>query len=183
MAFTVWAISQRVPKLSSSVLLKLLPYCPRADESTLAQVMACCLAAPSHYLNQCWLIMKGDLWHLSVSNFTASTQATILYNVLDNIFAFKFTATAPRVQWVNHNKAKQRTNHVHISLYVLFKFFLICIKTKHNKIVCIFYGIYCDIWNSAGLSAQIWWKMAWDDNFPSINDIFQWLGWQLISVG
>ena len=25
--------------------------------STLAQVMACCLTAPSHYLNQCWLII------------------------------------------------------------------------------------------------------------------------------
>ena len=30
--------------------------------STLAQVMACCLMAPSHYLNQCWLIMKGIWW-------------------------------------------------------------------------------------------------------------------------
>ena len=27
--------------------------------STLAQVMACCLAAPSHYLNQCWLNRIG----------------------------------------------------------------------------------------------------------------------------
>ena len=27
-------------------------------ESTLAQVMACCLMAPSHYLNQCWLIIS-----------------------------------------------------------------------------------------------------------------------------
>ena len=26
--------------------------------STLAQVMACCLTAPSHYLNQCWLIIS-----------------------------------------------------------------------------------------------------------------------------
>ena len=26
--------------------------------STLAQVMACCLTAPSHYLNQCWLIIR-----------------------------------------------------------------------------------------------------------------------------
>ena len=26
--------------------------------STLAQVMACCLTAPSHYLNRCWLISK-----------------------------------------------------------------------------------------------------------------------------
>ena len=31
--------------------------------STLAQVMACCLTAPSHYLNQCWLIIKDVLWH------------------------------------------------------------------------------------------------------------------------
>ena len=31
--------------------------------STLAQVMACCLTAPSHYLNQCWLIISKVLWH------------------------------------------------------------------------------------------------------------------------
>ena len=32
------------------------------SRSTLAQVMACCLTAPSHYLNQCWLISKVQ-WH------------------------------------------------------------------------------------------------------------------------
>ena len=32
-------------------------------ESTLAQVMACCLMAPSHYLNQCWFIISKVLWH------------------------------------------------------------------------------------------------------------------------
>ena len=31
--------------------------------STLAQVMACCLTAPSHYLNQCWLIIREVAWH------------------------------------------------------------------------------------------------------------------------
>ena len=31
--------------------------------STFAQVMACCLTAPSHYLNQCWLIKSKALWH------------------------------------------------------------------------------------------------------------------------
>ena len=31
--------------------------------STLAQVMACCLKAPSHYLNQCWHIICRVLWH------------------------------------------------------------------------------------------------------------------------
>ena len=33
--------------------------------STLVQVMACCLMAPSHYLNQCWLIISQVLWHSS----------------------------------------------------------------------------------------------------------------------
>ena len=31
--------------------------------STLARVMAWCLVASSHYLNQCWLFIKDDLWH------------------------------------------------------------------------------------------------------------------------
>ena len=37
--------------------------------STLAQVMACCLTAPSHYLNQRWLIISKVLWHSSEGNF------------------------------------------------------------------------------------------------------------------
>ena len=31
--------------------------------STLDQVMAWCLTAPSHYLNQCWLIICYVMWH------------------------------------------------------------------------------------------------------------------------
>ena len=33
--------------------------------STLVQVMACCLTAPSHFLNQWWLIISKFLWHSS----------------------------------------------------------------------------------------------------------------------
>ena len=33
--------------------------------STLVQIMACCLTAPSHYLNQCWLIISEVPWHSS----------------------------------------------------------------------------------------------------------------------
>ena len=47
---------------------------------TLAHVMACCLKAPSHYPNQCWLLIGEVLWHSPESNFTASTQTTIPYN-------------------------------------------------------------------------------------------------------
>ena len=56
--------------------------------STLAQVMACCLTAPSHYLNQCWLLISKALWHLPVSNFTTSCQATIL-----GIWSLNYTLT------------------------------------------------------------------------------------------
>ena len=39
------------------------------NRSTLAQVMACCLMAPSHYLNQCWLTISKVLWHSSEGNY------------------------------------------------------------------------------------------------------------------
>ena len=44
--------------------------------STLAQVMACCLMAPSHYLNQCWLLISKVQSNSSVDNFTRGTSAT-----------------------------------------------------------------------------------------------------------
>ena len=37
--------------------------------SNLAQVMVCCLTAPSHYLNQCWLIITKVQWCSSEGNF------------------------------------------------------------------------------------------------------------------
>ena len=49
------------------------------DRSTFAQVMACFLIAPSHYINQCWLLISEVLWHSPENNFTLSAQATILY--------------------------------------------------------------------------------------------------------
>ena len=44
--------------------------------STLAQVMTCCLTAPSHYLNQCWLLIRQVLFHSHERIFIASTHAT-----------------------------------------------------------------------------------------------------------
>ena len=41
------------------------------SRSALAQVMACCLMVPSHYLYQFWLIIKSILWHLLLSNVTS----------------------------------------------------------------------------------------------------------------
>ena len=40
--------------------------------STLAQVMACCLMAPSHYVNQCWFTISKVHWHSFEYNFTSA---------------------------------------------------------------------------------------------------------------
>ena len=45
------------------------------SESPLAQVMACCLTAPSHYLNQCWFTISKVHWHSFEYNFTRDTSA------------------------------------------------------------------------------------------------------------
>ena len=52
--------------------------------STLVQVMACCLTAPSHYLNQCWLIISEVLWHSFQGNFTGNAQDTNPWCELEN---------------------------------------------------------------------------------------------------
>ena len=44
--------------------------------STLAHVMACCLMAPSHYLNQCWQNISEVLWHSPEGDFTRNAQDT-----------------------------------------------------------------------------------------------------------
>ena len=68
--------------------------------SALVQVMACCLTAPSHYLNQCWLLASNILWHSPGSNLEMTGQAPNLYNEFEK-YTFKISATPPRCQWVN----------------------------------------------------------------------------------
>ena len=59
-------------KLFNSLLPSDAIGCQRSG-STLAQVMACCLTASSHYLNQYWLMISEVLWHSPDNNFTENT--------------------------------------------------------------------------------------------------------------
>ena len=43
-------------------------------QSTLVQFMAWCLMAPSHYLNQCWLIINEVLWHPPKGDFARNAK-------------------------------------------------------------------------------------------------------------
>ena len=64
--------------------------------------MTCCLTAPSHYLNQCWLPISEVLWHSPESNFTWNAPAIISHNNFEK-YTFKIAATSPRDQWVKIN--------------------------------------------------------------------------------
>ena len=55
--------------------------------SILAQVMACCLTAPSHYLNQCWLIISKVLWHSSEGSYQTHWTFLQFYPILFDTFS------------------------------------------------------------------------------------------------
>ena len=57
-----------------------------------------CLIAPSHYMNQCWLLIHEVLWYSYESNVISIAQTTIPYNEFENEM---YTPTPPRGQWVN----------------------------------------------------------------------------------
>ena len=85
--------------------------------STLDQVMACCLTAPSHYLNQCWIIICDVLMHLHQSIHT-ERQATILYNRFEN-YTFRITATSPKAQWLKMRPSPQWVKSILVQQYFL----------------------------------------------------------------
>ena len=69
------------------------------SESTLAQVMACCLTVPSHYLSHCWLIICEIWLHSSERNFTRNVQDD--YHLWESQnYKFKITAMPSRTnEW------------------------------------------------------------------------------------
>ena len=69
--------------------------------STLAQVMACCLTASSHYLNQCWFTISKVHWHSFEYNFTRDTSAVIHWISL-KITDLKFHSNLPGANELNH---------------------------------------------------------------------------------
>ena len=60
-------------------------------ESTLAQVMPCCLTAPSHYLNICWLIIS-DIHMRAISQKMPQPSIT---KISSKITCLKFHSNIP----------------------------------------------------------------------------------------
>ena len=52
--------------------------------STMAQIIACCLTAPSHYMRQWWLTIKGVLWQ-SPGNKSTGVLKNLICNLCSEI--------------------------------------------------------------------------------------------------
>ena len=77
------------------------PYGSRCG-STLAQVMACCLMAPSHYLNQYWQIISEVMWHSSQSIFTGNVQDIYPWQEFEN-YKLNIQSHAPGINESKHS--------------------------------------------------------------------------------
>ena len=71
-----------------------------ALHATLAQVMASCLTVPSHYLNQCWLIING----------------------VCGIHILKTMVASPKCQWINFQLPLLNYSHIRDMQLVWFLF-------------------------------------------------------------
>ena len=73
--------------------------------------MACRLSAPSHYLNQCWVIVNWTLRNKFQWNSNHNTKLFIHRNASENIIC-EMAAILPRGKWVatNMQQAITRTN-------------------------------------------------------------------------
>ena len=79
--------------------------------STLAQVIACCLTTPSHYLSQCWHITsKVRSSYIHLTRWYISHQSLNLVRKL----LIKILFQSPRGQWVN---ILDNTDHVIMVLH------------------------------------------------------------------
>ena len=78
------------------------------DNRNLGQhwLRACCLKAPSHYLNQCWLIISEVLWHSPESNFTGNALDICPWYVFENYLS-RITAASHRGKWVNREGGRE----------------------------------------------------------------------------
>ena len=71
----------------------------RRSWSTLVQVMVCCLTAPSHYLNQCWLIISNVLWHSSEDTIIRRFEDTNHKSKVED-YIFKITLRSPYLRLI-----------------------------------------------------------------------------------
>ena len=84
--------------------------------SKLAQIMACCLTAPSHYLNQFWFILSKVQWYSSDGNFIRIPQPSI-------------TKCSLKITYLKSQSNLPGANELD--------------KTEQYETGCLLFGMYC----------------------------------------
>ena len=84
--------------------------------STLVQVMASGLTAPSHCLNQCWFLISGVLWNSHEVKSTGKAQCGSVVKMCEKIM-LKITTMAPRDPR-DKNCHKHRNDEVYESCHL-----------------------------------------------------------------
>ena len=108
--------------------------------SLLSQVMACCLVAPSHYLNQCWLIISGDQRHQFEGNFTRD-RSVVNHYIISKITYLKFHSNLPGANvLISVNKRGPKIQWVKIPFRVIES---ICREvSSKRRVILIFSDLY-----------------------------------------
>ena len=118
--------------------------------SLLAQVMAWCLTAPSHYLNPCWLIICGIPWHSPGCIIIRRSEGTNQSNKIEDC-SFKMTSMSSWGQWVNHNNPSWH----HIDTMAWDHQQLNCLSTACSSLKKI--SKLCIAVPSCGEFTSVWW--------------------------
>ena len=113
-------------------------------QMSLAQVLACCLIAPSHCLMQCRLIISELMWHSPEDSFIGYDRDIIFWNAIP--FELK-TYLAPRGQWVNF--VKLSAIHFCVIFYAQYLTFRkLCETVRHISYTLAKLDICCFLLNS-----------------------------------
>ena len=134
--------------------------------STLAQVMACCLMAPSHYLNQCWFIIIGVLWHSPESGFTRGAHEFIC-DVCWKIIFWKFQPHLPGANELNACSVNAKLHYIPRIMVMRFVAFCFGIGPYSTHIL---QGYFTGTWAIIWLSQCQWSNPVWQMVIILTND-------------
>ena len=70
-----------------------------------------CLTAPSHYLNQCWLIINKVQWYLSKSNFTQEIPQPSSLKLTWKLLIYNFISNLSGANELNHRSSWARMDN------------------------------------------------------------------------
>ena len=140
---------------------------PRSG-SKLTHLMACCLTAPSHYLNQCWLIINCIMWHWHETQFTGSAQDINKHNCQITftslgVSELKITAATNCIEmqsdklymvWYTNEKHESYENSSMILIFWLW--YLLWVIQWDNTLLCFISSHLLRIINVPCLITESW---------------------------